>query len=193
MLQINILDIVLLVILLFFGIKGLFRGLVQEVAGLLGVAAGIVLARTFGASLAPVLTNYGVSSSFSPLLSMALLFRAGVFVMGLLAHILHNLLESAFAGGIDRFLGLFAGLAKGLLFAGLIGYIAVRLSPPWILSNSRRYCRHSWISSRPLPVRSISISPNTDTTAPRLPLGVQHERTGTAPSFPERHRPAYRP
>ena len=129
MLQINLLDIALLVILLFFGVKGLFRGLVQEVAGLLGVAAGIILARTFGADLAPVLANYGVSASFSPLLSMALLFLAGIFVVGLLAHILHNLLESAFVGGIDRFLGLFAGLAKGLLFAGLIGYIAVRLFP----------------------------------------------------------------
>ena len=129
MLQINMLDIVLLVILLFFGVKGLFRGLVQEVAGLLGVAAGILLARTFGSSLAPVLTNYGISSSFSPLLSMALLFLAGIFSIGLLAHILHNLLESACAGGIDRFLGLFVGLAKGLLFAGLIGYIAVRLFP----------------------------------------------------------------
>ena len=129
MFQINMLDCVLLVILLFFGVKGLIRGLVQEVAGLLGVAAGILLARTFGASLAPILTQYGVSSSFSPLLSMALLFLAGVFLVGIIAHILHNLLESAFAGGIDRFLGLIAGLAKGLLFAGLIGYIAVRLVP----------------------------------------------------------------
>lgn len=129
MFQINMLDCVLLVILLFFGMKGLIRGLVQEVAGLLGVAAGILLARTFGTSLAPILTQYGVSSSFSPLLSMALLFLAGVFLVGIIAHILHNLLESAFAGGIDRFLGLFAGLAKGLLFAGLIGYIAVRLVP----------------------------------------------------------------
>ncbi|MBQ9105531.1 MAG: CvpA family protein [Mailhella sp.] len=129
MFQINMLDCVLLVILLFFGVKGLIRGLVQEVAGLLGVAAGILLARTFGTSLAPILTQYGVSSSFSPLLSMALLFLAGVFLVGIIAHILHNLLESAFAGGIDRFLGLFAGLAKGLLFAGLIGYIAVRLVP----------------------------------------------------------------
>ncbi|MBQ8744029.1 MAG: CvpA family protein [Mailhella sp.] len=129
MFQINMLDCVLLVILLFFGVKGLIRGLVQEVADLLGVAAGILLARTFGTSLAPILTQYGVSSSFSPLLSMALLFLAGVFLVGIIAHILHNLLESAFAGGIDRFLGLFAGLAKGLLFAGLIGYIAVRLVP----------------------------------------------------------------
>ena len=129
MFQINMLDTALIVILLFFGIKGLIRGLVQEVAGLLGVAVGIVLARTFGADVAPLLTQYGISASFSPLLAMALLFLAGVFAVGLLAHVLHNLLESAFVGGIDRFLGLFAGLAKGLLFAGLIGYIAVRLLP----------------------------------------------------------------
>ena len=117
MFQVNLLDTALIVILLFFAVKGLIRGLVQEVAGLLGVAAGILLARTFSSQLAPILSGYGVSSGFAPMLAMALLFLAGIFLVGLLAHILHNMLESAFAGGIDRFLGLLAGLAKGLIFA----------------------------------------------------------------------------
>ena len=96
---------------------------------LLGVAAGIVLARTFSAQFAPVLSQYGESPGFAPMLSMALLFLAGILAVGLVAHALHRMLESAFAGGIDRMLGLLAGLAKGLLFAGVIGYIAVRLLP----------------------------------------------------------------
>lgn len=129
MFQINLLDTALLIILLFFSVKGLIRGLVQEVAGLLGVAAGIVLARTFSAQFAPVLSQYGVSPGFAPMLSMALLFLAGILAVGLAAHALHRMLESAFAGGIDRMLGLLAGLAKGLIFAGVIGYIAVRLLP----------------------------------------------------------------
>ena len=72
---------------------------------------------------------YGVSPGFAPMLSMALLFLAGILAVGLAAHALHRMLESAFAGGIDRMLGLLAGLAKGLLFAGVIGYIAIRLLP----------------------------------------------------------------
>jgi len=129
MFQVNLLDTALIVILLFFAVKGLLRGLVQEVAGLLGVAAGILLARAFSAQLSPVLANHGVSSGFAPVLSMALLFLAGILAVGLLAHILHNMLESAFAGGIDRFLGLLAGIAKGLIFTGVIGYIAIKLLP----------------------------------------------------------------
>ena len=129
MFQVNLLDTALIVILLFFAVKGLIRGLVQEVAGLLGVTAGILLARTFSAQLSPLLTNYGVSSGFAPMLSMALLFLGGIFIVGLLAHILHNMLESAFAGGIDRVLGLLAGIAKGLIFTGIIGYIALKLLP----------------------------------------------------------------
>ena len=93
------------------------------------VAAGIVLARTFSAQFAPLLSQYGVSPGFAPMLSMALLFVAGILAVGLVAQALHRVLESAFAGGIDRMLGLLAGLAKGLLFAGVIGYIAVRLLP----------------------------------------------------------------
>lgn len=129
MFQINLLDTALIIILLFFGIKGLIRGLVQEVAGLLGVVAGILLARAFGSQLTPYITQCGVSSTFSPVLAMAALFLCGIFAVALLAHVLHNLLESAFVGGIDRFLGLIAGLGKGLLFAGVIGYIALKLMP----------------------------------------------------------------
>jgi membrane protein required for colicin V production len=129
MLQINMLDTVLLIVLLFFGVKGLIRGLVQEVAGLLGVAAGIVLARSFSSHLSPLLAKYGVSVGFAPMLAMALLFIAGIFAVGIAARGLHSLLESAFAGGIDRTLGLVAGLAKGLLFAGVIGYIGLKLLP----------------------------------------------------------------
>lgn len=129
MFQINLLDTALLIILLFFSVKGLIRGLVQEVAGLLGVAAGILLARTFSTQLAPALTQYGVSAGFAPMLAMALLFLAGIFAVGLAAQALHKMLESAFAGGIDRTLGLVAGFAKGLLFAGVIGYIAIKLLP----------------------------------------------------------------
>ena len=129
MLQVNLLDTALVIILLFFTFKGLLRGLVQEVAGLLGVAAGILLARGFSDQLSPWLTHYGISPSFASLLSIALLFLAGIFVVGFLAQGVRRLLENAFAGGIDRMLGLVIGLAKGILFAGVIGYIAIRLVP----------------------------------------------------------------
>ena len=129
MLQVNLLDTALIIILLFFGIKGLIHGLVQEVAGLLGVAAGILLARAFNPQVAAALTSYGISRDFSPILAMALLFLLGIIAVGLSAHTLRCILESTFAGGIDRFFGLLAGLAKGIIFAGVIGYIAVRLFP----------------------------------------------------------------
>lgn len=129
MLQVNLLDTALIVIFLFFGIKGLLHGLVQEVAGLLGVAAGILLARAFHAQLAPALVSYGISQNFAPVLAMALLFILGIILIGLTAHTLRRILESTFAGGIDKFFGLLAGIAKGLIFAGIIGYIAVKLFP----------------------------------------------------------------
>ena len=129
MYQINLLDAALIVILGFFSLRGLFRGLVQEVAGLLGFAAGFLLAKTFSDRLAPILTHYGISASFSSVLAFALLFIAGILVVGFTARGLHRLLHAAFAGGIDRFLGLLAGFAKGVLLAGIVGYITLRLIP----------------------------------------------------------------
>ncbi|WP_298068021.1 CvpA family protein [uncultured Mailhella sp.] len=129
MFEINLFDTALVVILLFCTFKGLLRGLVREAAGLLGVAAGILLARTFSDRLSPHLVEYGISSGFAPLFSAAVLFLAGIFGVGFLAQGVNRLLENAFAGGINRVLGLVAGLAKGVLFAGVIGYVAIRLVP----------------------------------------------------------------
>ncbi len=127
MFQLNLLDTALIVILLFFGIKGLIHGFVQEVAGLAGVAVGILLARAFHAPFGKFLTSFGISSDFGPVLAIALLFVLGIVAMGLAAHLLQTLLRAAFAGGIDRLFGLLAGIAKGIIFAGLIAYIASSL------------------------------------------------------------------
>lgn len=129
MFQVNYLDAALVVILLFFTAKGFVRGLVREAAGLLGVIVGIFLARSFNDTLSPNLVHYGISSGFAPLLSAALLFLVGIFGIGLLAQGVNKILENAFAGGINKVLGLVAGLAKGILLAGVIGYVAVRLIP----------------------------------------------------------------
>jgi len=138
MFQLNLLDTALIVILLFFGIKGLIHGFVQEVAGLAGIAVGIVLSRAFHAPLGRALTSFGISSDFSHVLAVAILFVLGIVLMGLAAHILQTLLRAAFAGGIDRLLGLVAGLAKGIIFAGLIAYIAASLfSDVSVVKNSQ--------------------------------------------------------
>ncbi len=129
MFQLNLLDTALIIILLFFGIKGLIHGFVQEIAGLVGVAAGIVLSRAFHDPLGHLLTNFGISSDFARVLAIALLFVLGIVLMGLAAKLLQTLLHAAFAGGIDRLFGLFAGIAKGVIFAGLIAYIAASLFP----------------------------------------------------------------
>lgn len=127
--SINILDAALLVILGFFSIRGLLRGLVHEVAGLFGFAAGFLLAKGFSERLAPVLTGYGISEAFSSVLAFAILFITGIILVGIAARALHSILDAAFAGGIDRLLGLAAGFAKGLILSGIVGYIALRLIP----------------------------------------------------------------
>ena len=129
MLQVNLLDTALIIILLFFGVKGLIRGAVQELAGLLGVVAGVLLARAFSATLSGVLVSYGISKAFSPVLAMAVLFILGIVLVGFTAHALRRVFEASLAGGIDKFFGLLAGCAKGIIFAGIIGYIAIRLFP----------------------------------------------------------------
>jgi membrane protein required for colicin V production len=133
MLQVNLLDTALIIILLFFGIKGFIRGAVQEIAGLLGFAAGVLLARGFSVQFSKVLVSYGVSPSISSVLAMALLFILGIVLVGLAAHLIRRIFEHSFAGGIDRFFGLLAGFAKGVIFAGIIGYIAVKLFPDVLL------------------------------------------------------------
>lgn len=143
---------VILVLLISAGVS-FFRGFIREVLTIFGVAGGAFSALMFGQSLKPIVRGwYGISEGTDPgklfdLIPMTLaadvtayaVIFLGVFI--LLQLISHFLAASAHAlglGPVDRTLGIFFGLARGVLLIGLL-YLPFHL----ILSDD---AKKEWLS-----------------------------------------------
>ncbi|MFZ5569796.1 MAG: CvpA family protein [Thermodesulfobacteriota bacterium] len=116
----NPFDILIIVILSFCLIRGLFRGLVKELASIIGVIAGFYAAYFYFRSLSPHLTRWIADTAYLNIISFLLIF-CGVFVLiGLLGVLLRFLLKITFLSWFDRLCGAGFGAVKAILIAAVL-------------------------------------------------------------------------
>ncbi len=113
-------DLVVLVIFLFCMIRGVFRGLIREVSGIVGVFAGFYGAFTYYAMVSPHLVFLIQAPAIRHLVSFGLLFCGIVITVGLVAALIRKLLHVIFLGWVDRTFGLIFGAAKGILVVSVL-------------------------------------------------------------------------
>jgi membrane protein required for colicin V production len=112
----NLFEIIILVVLILFALKGLVRGLVNETSSLTGLILGGWLAYRFYPVLAaPIRTALHLPAHVSAFLAFMLLLLAA----GIVAHIAGNILTAALKlvmlGSINRLGGILIGAAEGAL------------------------------------------------------------------------------
>jgi membrane protein required for colicin V production len=112
----NLFDIIILAVLIFFALKGLARGLVNEAASLTGLLLGGWLAYHYYPALsAPIRTVLHIPASISSFLAFMLL----LIISGIIAHITGNVITTALKlvmlGSLNRLGGLLIGAAEGVL------------------------------------------------------------------------------
>jgi membrane protein required for colicin V production len=112
----NLFDIIILTVLILFALKGLVRGLVNEISSLTGLILGGWLAYRFYPALAvPIRTALHLPAHVSSFLAFMLL----LLVTGIVAHIAGNILTAALKlvmlGSINRLGGILIGAAEGAL------------------------------------------------------------------------------
>ncbi len=116
----NVFDIIIIIIVSFCFIRGLFKGLIGEISGIIGVVAGFYGAYTYY----PMITVYGEKWIESPgirnLAAFFLLFCAILIVVSLISVLIRKFLKLVFLGWVDRTFGLIFGAAKGLLIVSVI-------------------------------------------------------------------------
>jgi membrane protein required for colicin V production len=122
-------DLVVLVIVLFCMIRGLFRGLIREVSGIVAVIAGFYGAFTYYWILSDHLAVLIQSPATRHLVSFCVLFAGIMIVVGLLAALIRKLLHLVFLGWVDRTFGLFFGTAKGALIVSVLFVILTAFVP----------------------------------------------------------------
>lgn len=116
----NILDFIILGLIIFFVIKGIFRGFFREISSLAGIIFGIWIGNHYHPQMANLLKAYIPLEKFLPLISIIILFISVVILFNLFGILLHHLFKRLFIGWFDRGLGIGFALIKGIIISYLL-------------------------------------------------------------------------
>ncbi|MDY0221602.1 MAG: CvpA family protein [Desulfobacterium sp.] len=125
----NMFDIVIVVIVSFCLVRGLFRGFIREVSSIVGVIAGFYGASTYYPLVEPLFSRWIDNPGFRKMLAFFLLFCAILVVINLLAALIRYFLNVVFLGWVDRLCGLVFGGAKGVLIVAVLLIAITTLLP----------------------------------------------------------------
>jgi len=111
----NLLDLIIISTLIFLVVKGLLRGFIRELASLAGVILGVLLGNHFQPQMTLYLKSYLPPTDYLPLISFASLFTLILIGCNLVGYLLKLLFSKVLLGWLDRTLGVWLALAKGVI------------------------------------------------------------------------------
>jgi membrane protein required for colicin V production len=114
----NLLDLGILVLLGLITLRGYYRGLFQELAVLVGLVGGVVVAAHTYLRLAVLLQRWITDPQHARWIAFAVVLVVVYWLTRLLAHFLQRLLYHLYLDFFDRLLGGTFALAKGALLLG---------------------------------------------------------------------------
>jgi membrane protein required for colicin V production len=125
----NAFDIVVAVILAYSLIHGLFRGLVKELASIIGVLGGFFAAYSFYSVVAEYLSGLVSNPAYRNILAFMLVFCAVLILINVLAVIIKYALNVVLLGWLDRLGGVAFGFVKGVLIASVLFLVLTAFLP----------------------------------------------------------------
>ncbi|MBW1888959.1 MAG: CvpA family protein [Deltaproteobacteria bacterium] len=125
----TILDVLMIVIVGFCLIRGVFRGLIKEISSIIGVFAGYYAAYTYYTLLAKLLSKWLSDTGYVNILSFFIIFGVVFLAISILGVIIKYLLSISFLGWIDRICGAGFGLIKGILIAAILLVVLTAFLP----------------------------------------------------------------
>ena len=129
----NILDYIILGLITFFVIKGIFKGFFREISSLAGIVFGILIGNHYYPQMVNLLKPHIPLEKSLPLISFFILFIAVVILFNLSGILLHHLFKKLLIGWLDRSLGFCLALIKGII----ISYLLILVLAIYVPSTSR--------------------------------------------------------
>ena len=141
----NWLDVVWLIVIVFFLIRGAMRGLFREIFGLLGILVGLIVAVNYSEEVGNVIRGEitRLSPQVAKLISFAIIFVGIALIGGLMGLVFHGMSKYSLVKGIDRGGGLILGLLEGGLVCSVI-LVFLTIFP--LAENIDRWKKDSTIS-----------------------------------------------
>lgn len=116
----NTLDTVVLVILAYCVIRGIFRGIIREISSIAGVICGYYAGYTYYEGVAESLQPWIKNPSYANITGFVVLFCAVFIVVNVLGLIIRYFMNVTLMGWLDRVLGFVFGTAKAVLICSII-------------------------------------------------------------------------
>jgi membrane protein required for colicin V production len=116
----NFFDIIVIVILGYCLIRGIFRGFVKELSSIIGVLGGFYAAFTYYMVVAKPLSKWIANTGYLNILSFLIIFCGVFIIISILGVIINYLLKIAFLGWLDRIFGAVFGAMKGILIVSVL-------------------------------------------------------------------------
>jgi len=119
-----VLDIIVVSLIVILGLKGLFRGIIKELFGLIGIVGGVFIASRLAKDTGYLVNDFIPMSNENTILLVG--FVASLIVFWILAYLLGIVLQKIFdASGLgifDRIFGFLFGAGKVFLLFAIIAY-----------------------------------------------------------------------
>ncbi len=133
-------DIFVLLMTLFFVIKGGFRGFVGEILSLVGILGGVYAALRLSGGAEALLLRLipSLSPTMASIVAMASMFVAVTLVCSLIGRLIKIFLDFVWLSALDHLLGALAGIVKALAMTLLLVYVS-EIAPGVDLSPSLAY------------------------------------------------------
>ena len=125
----NPFDILMATILAYGVIRGIFRGLVREMASIVGVLGGFYAAYTYYPHIAKLLSPWVTNPAYRNILGYLVLFTVVVVIVGILAVVIKYLLNIAYLGWVDRVCGALFGGIKAILVVCVLFIVLTAFLP----------------------------------------------------------------
>jgi len=116
----NVLDFVILGVITFLVIKGIFRGFFREISSLAGIIFGFLVGNHYHPQMAALLKPYIPLEKSLSLIGFIILFFLVFIFFNLLGILMHHLFKRLFIGWFDKSLGLGLALLKGIIICYLL-------------------------------------------------------------------------
>lgn len=121
-------DIVFALIVVFTTLRGAFRGFVTELMSMAGLILGIAAAVLFSGVVAAYLDQFFGESVWSQVAAFLAVFLIVYLLSKIFENALHTLIERIHLESLDHALGIFLGLAEGLLLT-FIMILVIQVQP----------------------------------------------------------------
>ena len=135
------LDLVVVVFCAFLVAKGIWKGFVKEIAGIVAVIGGVAVSFLFHAKVQPYISAF-VGEKYIQLVSYVIIFLGFYLIVMMLGKLLDKILRSIMLGGINRVLGALFGLIKACFWLTLLtfAYTKIHLGigfshPVWVTDS----------------------------------------------------------